>query len=77
MTRSTRLKLTCTHHSVTTNILAFHTFLSRQTNLKNTSSVLSIKQGYYKEILKGRQKENYVGNSVNFSYTFLQIWRQS
>ncbi len=56
MTRSTRLKLTCTHHSVITNILAFHTFFSRQINLKNTSSVLSIKQGYYEKILDGTSK---------------------
>ena len=55
--------------------LAFHTFLSRQKNLKSTSNVLSIKQGHYKEILDGtpKRKINDVGNSVNFSYTLLQI----
>ena len=37
MSRDTRLKLTCTHHLIMTtysNFLAFHTFLSRQTTVK-------------------------------------------
>ncbi len=47
MSRDTRSKLTGTHHLVMkkySNFLAFHTFLSRQTNLKSTSNVLSLKQ---------------------------------
>ena len=59
MLRNTRLKLTYTHHLVMTihsNFLAFHTFLTRQTNLKTTSSVLSVKQDYYDEILDGTSK---------------------
>ena len=48
MSRNTRSKLTCTAplgYDNTFKLLAFHTFLSRQTNLKSESSVLSVKQG--------------------------------
>ena len=47
MSRNTRSKLTYAQHLVMkthSNFLAFHTFLNRQTNLKRTSSVLSVKQ---------------------------------
>ena len=63
----------CIHHLVLTTyskFLVFHTFLSRQTNLESTSSVSSVKQGQYEEILDGRHRENDVRNLTRFAYCY-------
>ena len=56
MSRNTRLykinMYTPFGYDNTFKLLAFHTFLNRQTNLKSTSSVLSVNQPYYEVLFK-------------------------